>query len=51
MSLFPLFVGRNVTKSHNRRKEGTDGETDEGADEVAPGSRTEERADGVVKAI
>jgi hypothetical protein len=51
MGLFPLLVGRGVTNAQDRRKESADGETDEGADEVAPGWGTEERADGVVKAI
>jgi hypothetical protein len=51
MGLFSLLVSRGVTSAQERREESADGEPDEGADEVAPGWRTEESADGVVKAI
>ena len=51
MGLFPLLVGRGVTIAQEWREEGAAGETGEGTDEVAPGWRTEESADRVVKAI
>jgi hypothetical protein len=51
VGLFPLLVGRGVSIAQDRREESAERETDEGADDVAPGWRTEEHADGVVEAI
>jgi hypothetical protein len=51
VGVFPFLVGRSVTSAQERREESADGKTDEGAGEVASGWRTEEHADGVVKAI